>query len=100
MNKPGIKNCMARILLLCRRMEFPRSGFLWRVISSSQMILAVDRNPPPEKEKRVWNHYDRYDPNNSFNSMRMLLGKPPVDRWNIGVEYIWDGRFTSLIQSD
>lgn len=52
------------------------------------------------KEKRSWNPYDRKDSNNSVNIARMLLGKPPVDRWNIGVEYVWDGPFSLLMLSD
>lgn len=62
-------------------------------------MLIVDPNPPLEKEKREWNPYDRKDPNNYVNVTRMRLGKPPIDRWNIGVEYIWDGLSTSLIWS-
>lgn len=52
--------------------------------------MVIDPNPP-KKEKRLWNPYDRKDPNNSVNVARMRLGKHPIDRWNIGVEYICDG---------
>ena len=55
------------------------------------MIVTIDPNPPLEKEKRVWNLYDRKDPNNSVNVFRMRLEKNAIDRWNIGIECLWDG---------
>jgi len=79
---------MVQILLLCRHLDFPKDGFLWTVSDSSQMILTVDPNPQVKKVKEVWDCYDLSDPNNSVNVSRVRLGMPPIDRLNIGVEYV------------
>lgn len=58
-------------------------------------FLILDPNPP-KKIKRRWNQNDppSKDPNWSENTIRARYGLPPIDAWNIGVEYEWDG--TSL----
>lgn len=54
-------------------------------------VLIEDRNPPAEKVKKRWNRLDGDDPNWEVNIKRVHYGKPPVDEWNIGVEYVYEG---------
>ena len=59
-------------------------------------MVMVDPNPPLKKEQKVWSPYDHKDPNHSINLLRVREGLPPVVRWNIGVEYIWDGSTSTI----
>ena len=55
-------------------------------------LIALDYGPQPmEKIKKRWNPFDRTDPNWRANRKRAQNGLPPVDVWNVGVEYEWDG---------
>lgn len=60
------------------------------------LLLTVDPNPPQKKVKRLWGDYDVTDPNWEINDIRVSQGRPPVDRWNIGVEYVLNGTFYIL----
>ena len=54
----------------------------------------LDPHPPPEKIKKRWSVFNLNtidDPNEPHNRERVRHGLPPVDLWNIGVEYIYDG---------
>ena len=54
-----------------------------------EYLLIVDPSPPPKKKKKRWNRFDRDDPNMEGNLDRARFGMPPVDEWNIGIEYIY-----------
>lgn len=50
----------------------------------------VDPSPPPMKKiKKRWNPFDRDDPNLEINLSRARNRLPPIDEWNIGVEYTY-----------
>ena len=50
----------------------------------------IDPSPPPTKKiQKRWNPFDRDDPNLEINIDRAQYGMPPIDRWNIGVEYTY-----------
>ena len=46
-----------------------------------------DPSPPTKKIKKRWTPFDIDDPNLEFNFYRIEPGLPPIDFWNIGVEY-------------
>jgi len=53
-------------------------------------ILVDDPSPPPKtKIKKPWNPFDRDDPNLELNLDRAQYGLPPIDEWNLGVEYTY-----------
>jgi hypothetical protein len=54
MNKLGLRNYMAQILLSWRQLGFLRDGSLWTVSNTFSLILIGDPSRPPDKEKRVW----------------------------------------------
>lgn len=55
-------------------------------------LTVSDYGPQPTgKIKKHWNRFNRADPNWRANMKRASNGLPPVDEWNIGVEYAWDG---------
>jgi hypothetical protein len=41
------------------------------------------------KIKKRWDPFDRDDPNLELNLNRAQYGLPPIDDWNIGVEYTY-----------
>ena len=45
--------------------------------------------------RKEWNRFDRDDPNFSINFIRASHGLPPIDDWNIGVEYTYKGIYSS-----
>ena len=45
--------------------------------------------PPPTKIKKRWNPFDRNDPNLEINLKRAQFGLPPIDEWNLGIEYTY-----------
>ena len=49
----------------------------------------IDPSPPTEKIKKRWNPFDTDDPNFEINRDRAENGLPPIDLWNIGVEYTY-----------
>lgn len=51
-------------------------------------LLMIDRSPAPKKIKKRWNPFDTDDPNWEINFDRAEIGLPPIDLWNIGVEYV------------
>jgi hypothetical protein len=56
--------------------------------------LIVDPSPAAaQKVKKRWVRYDDNDPNTYFNQLRASDGLPPIDYWNIGVEYVYKGMF-------
>ena len=61
---------------------------------------VLDYRPQPaEKIKKRWNRSGRTDLNWRENIKRAEYRLPPVDEWNIGVEYEWDGMcFTSCLE--
>ena len=52
-------------------------------------ILMIDPSPPKKKIKKRWNPFDIDDPNLDLNLGRTENGLPPIDEWNIGVEYTY-----------
>ena len=61
-------------------------------------LIVLDYGPQTEKIKKRWNRFNRTDPNWRANVKRAHNGLPPVDEWNVGVEYEWDGMcFTSRL---
>ena len=66
------------------------------ILTYSVLNVIVDFNPPTKKIKKRWHRLDGSDPNWVQNISRAHRGMPPVDYWNIGVDYVWDG--TSDIQ--
>ena len=52
-------------------------------------ILMIDPSPPKKKIKKRWDPFDIDDPNLSLNHARTGHGLPPIDAWNIGVEYTY-----------
>ena len=48
-----------------------------------------DPSPALTKIKKHWNPFDRDDPNLEVNLSRAQNGLPPIDEWNIGVEYTY-----------
>jgi len=52
-------------------------------------VLMVDPSPPKKKIKKRWNRFDINDPNWDINVVRTENGLPPIDEWNIGVEYTY-----------
>jgi len=49
----------------------------------------IDPSPSPKKIKKHWNPFDTDDPNWKVNRDRTENGLPPIDLWNIGVEYTY-----------
>ena len=47
----------------------------------------TDPSLPPKKIKKRWNPFDSDDPNQELNLDRADNGLPPIDEWNVGVEY-------------
>jgi hypothetical protein len=54
-------------------------------------LLMLDPKKPGKKVKKRWNKFDDDDPNSSINNARAQYGLPPIDKWNIGIEYTYDG---------
>lgn len=57
-------------------------------------LLMLDPHPPPEKIKKHWSIFNLNiidDPNARHNYERVGCGLSPIDLWNVGVEYIYDG---------
>jgi hypothetical protein len=54
-------------------------------------LLTSDYGPQPPKIKKRWipHAMPRDDPNAFSNRSRAEAGLPPVDRWNIGIEYVY-----------
>jgi hypothetical protein len=52
-------------------------------------LLMIDPSTPPKKIKKRWNTFDFDDPNLEINRRRAGNGLPPIDLWNIGVEYTY-----------
>src|SRR5436190_12346438 len=61
-------------------------------------IIVLDYRPQPAKMKKRWNRCDRTDPNWRGNVKRANSGLRPIDKWNIGVEYEWDGKFYFMLR--
>lgn len=59
----------------------------------------LDPHPPTQKIKKRWDPYASIeeDPNGVVNLRRARERLPPVDDWNIGVEYEWDGTLPLFI---
>lgn len=55
------------------------------------LLLMLDPKKPGKKVKKRWNKFDDDDPNCSINNDRAQYGLPPIDMWNIGIEYTYDG---------
>ena len=51
--------------------------------------LIIDPSSPTKKIKKRWNRFDSDDPNLEINLDRAEYGLPPIDLWNIGVEYTY-----------
>ena len=51
-------------------------------------LLMIDPSPPAKIKKR-WDPFDGNDPNLEINLDREQFGLPPIDFWNIGVEYTY-----------
>jgi len=52
----------------------------------------IDPSPATTtKIKKRWNPFDRDDPNLELNLNRAQYGLPPIDEWNLGVEYTYRG---------
>lgn len=49
-------------------------------------LLMIDPSPPTKIKKR-WDPFDPNDPNLEVNLDREQFRLPPIDFWNIGVEY-------------
>ena len=49
----------------------------------------IDPSTPTKKIKKRWNPYDIGDPNLEVNRGRAENGLPPIDFWNIGIEYTY-----------
>lgn len=45
---------------------------------------------------KPWNPFDGDDPNSLINIRRANRGLPPIDYYNIGFEYTWDGTLDIL----
>ena len=56
----------------------------------------MDPDPPPEKTKKKWDPLDTEDPNWSINSARAQYQQAPIDFYNMGYEYYYDGNIPSL----
>jgi len=54
-------------------------------------LLTSDYGPQPPKIKKRWIPFamPSEDPNAFDNRSRVDAGLPPVDIWNIGVEYVY-----------
>jgi len=50
-------------------------------------LLMIDPSPPATKIKKRWDPFDGNDPNLEVNLGRERFGLPPIDFWNICVEY-------------
>jgi hypothetical protein len=72
-----------------------------RYVSDSLTMLTVDPHPPPKKVKKRWDRFEEpsKDPNWGSNIIRARHGLPPRDRWNIGVEYTWDGKISLFLMN-
>jgi len=58
----------------------------------------IDPSPPTTiKIKKRWNPFDRDDPNLEINLDRAQFGLPPIDEWNVGVEYTYRSIPKSLL---
>jgi len=56
-----------------------------------ERLLMIDPSPPPPttKIKKRWDPFDHDDPNSEINLKRARYGLPPIDKWNLGVEYTY-----------
>ena len=59
-------------------------------------LIFSDPSPAEPKKKKHWDPFDRDDPNCEINLRRARLGEPPIDLWNIGVQYTYKGIFYPL----
>ena len=57
----------------------------------------IDPSSPLTKIKKCWNPFDRDDPNLEINLDRAQCGLPPIDKWNVGVEYTYRSIPKSLL---
>ena len=64
------------ISLLLIGVMFQRDEFLWTVFHHEILshLRMIDRSPPKEKEKKLWNPFDQFDPNFHVHSRRALIG--------------------------
>jgi hypothetical protein len=46
-----------------------------------------------EKVTKRWNRFNGEDPNWAENIKQVHYGLPPVDKSNIGVEYVWESMY-------
>ena len=72
----------------------PKGWILVNRIPSFIHLQMIDPSPPTKIIKR-WNPFDRDDPNLDLNLDRAQFGLPPIDYWNIGVEYTYKSFPTS-----
>ena len=73
----------------------PKGWILVNGINPPLNYLLIIDPSPPTKTKKPWNPFDRNDPNLEVNLDRAQFGLPPIDFWNIGVEYTYKSLLTS-----